>query len=180
MCILSCTFRFPAWINALLHCLHLTGFSPVLILSCMFEPRTEPNTLPHSIHLNSFRPVCTVSCVFRFRSWQNASPHCLRLYSTLPVGEIAIFQPFISYSQQCITFRQYLKHLTTNRNKTKDDLSYSHHQSLRLGLPLTVRGLGFPLATMSKKIEQKTAFQKVNCKLGKLVNVTFSTYKTSE
>ena len=38
VCILSCTFRFPAWIKALLNCLHLTGFSPVLnYLGTMFR-----------------------------------------------------------------------------------------------------------------------------------------------
>ena len=33
-CVLSCVFRIPAKLTALLHCLNLNGFSPVCFLSC--------------------------------------------------------------------------------------------------------------------------------------------------
>ena len=81
MWVRRCVFRFPSWLNALLHCVHWYGFSPVWVRRCVVRSLELANALLHCVYWS----VWVRRCVVRLCNMLNILLQCIHWYGFFPV-----------------------------------------------------------------------------------------------
>ena len=86
LCIRSCVLRISSRVNALLQCVQLYGLTPLCIRSCAFRwPCLCKMPCLQCVHLYGLTPLCIRSCTLRRSSRVNALLQCVQLYGLTPL-----------------------------------------------------------------------------------------------
>ena len=85
LCVFKCILKFPSWLEAKSHWLHLFGFSPLCVFKCALKLTFWIEVKSYWLHWFDFSPLCVFKCVFKFCAlrdaywlhWFDFSPLCL-------------------------------------------------------------------------------------------------------
>ena len=98
-----CRARWSDRLNALSHCVHSNGLSPVCVRRCLVRALDRLNAWPHCVHLNGFSPVWIHRCAVRFLPCLTVFPHNGHL-----------FPPVATWVLRCCVWGLRILHRTKN------------------------------------------------------------------